>query len=362
MVTFIRFFIARLKCFATFRVVFPISAVLEGQGAHFTIFEYSRLDLRAEDAGGVSNFFHFHRLHTFGAEIVVNLIIDHPSKPVICRLNMINPPEDNISSGLKEKIEPIENTSESFDSKSINRSFERDPCDISLALTQYINTCDLEAVNTILARLFSVKPAKLGWYMMQLIHLYLFEPSAHELIFDHLCLISSVDLKFSLLCTWFLEACLLSGAQAMHSLLSPLRRLINAILMSYCEKKDNYSMPLFVAERSFVTELVLISKRLRAVTTKISRTYRLRAELLTLDRSLSRAVYIPIISLPDHVVVRIPFRDSSVLNSKDKTPYLMYVEVIERHRSADPIFDVNLFKQEEFKKFIKSYKQDEVFA
>ncbi|KAF0991562.1 hypothetical protein HZS_3521 [Henneguya salminicola] len=119
-------------------------------------------------------------------------------------------------------------------------------------------------------------------------------------------------------CTWFLEAYLLGTEQINQDCLALLKKLINSILSAWCNKKDKTSVCSFVAERSFVTELVLISRRLKSVVSKSSQIIQLHSELLSLDRSISQVVFVPISSLSDHVVVRIPYKDASVLNSKDK--------------------------------------------
>ncbi|KAF1744845.1 hypothetical protein MXB_4124 [Myxobolus squamalis] len=157
--------------------------------------------------------------------------------------------------------------------------------------------------------------------------------------------LSANQTDISDLCTWHLEAYLVGYTLVGQTCINLLKKLINSILTLWCLNKDTNNISLFVTERSFVTELVLISRRLQTVASKSVRLHRLHAELLTLDRSLSQPIFIPLVSLPDHVVVRIPYKESSVLNSKDKAPYLMYVEVIECSDGQSNFIDVNAFRQ-----------------
>lgn len=76
------------------------------------------------------------------------------------------------------------------------------------------------------------------------------------------------------------------------------------------------------------TALINIGKRLGAQQSKEEKTSRLVAELRTLNLNLPARVWLPIHSDAPHLVVRIPPESAVVLNSKDKAPYLLYVEVL----------------------------------
>ena len=77
-----------------------------------------------------------------------------------------------------------------------------------------------------------------------------------------------------------------------------------------------------------VTALINIGKRLGAQQSKEEKTSRLVAELRTLNLNLPARVWLPIHADAPHLVVRIPPESAVVLNSKDKAPYLLYVEVL----------------------------------
>lgn len=64
---------------------------------------------------------------------------------------------------------------------------------------------------------------------------------------------------------------------------------------------------------------------------------RLMSELAIVNMNLPARVWLPIYEFP-HYVVRIPYRSAAVLNSKEKAPYIVYIEVIE----CDNIFSTPL--------------------
>lgn len=100
--------------------------------------------------------------------------------------------------------------------------------------------------------------------------------------------------------------------------------LIGKKIECYC------GAPRLVAQHEFIKVLVAIGKRLQALPTKDSKTSRLIAELSVLNLNLPARVWLPIHTPKiQHHVVRIPPQAAVVLNSKDKAPYLIYVEVLE---------------------------------
>uniref|UniRef100_A0A3Q3N712 Phosphatidylinositol 4-kinase beta n=1 Tax=Labrus bergylta TaxID=56723 RepID=A0A3Q3N712_9LABR len=81
-------------------------------------------------------------------------------------------------------------------------------------------------------------------------------------------------------------------------------------------------------QREFVKSLLGIGKRLATLPTKEQKTQRLISELSLLNHKLPARVWLPTAAF-DHHVVRIPHTQAVVLNSKDKAPYIIYVEVLE---------------------------------
>lgn len=82
-------------------------------------------------------------------------------------------------------------------------------------------------------------------------------------------------------------------------------------------------------ELEFVNALMNIGSRLQQLPTKELRTSRLIAELAMLNLNLPARVWLPFGTNSHHHIVRIPHTQAIVLNSKEKAPYLLYVEVLE---------------------------------
>ncbi|KAE8589044.1 hypothetical protein XENTR_v10022866 [Xenopus tropicalis] len=101
-------------------------------------------------------------------------------------------------------------------------------------------------------------------------------------------------------------------------------------LSSSSESLDrSFCSPVRLApEREFIKSLMAIGKRLATLPTKEQKTQRLISELSLLNHKLPARVWLPTAGF-DHHVVRVPHTQAVVLNSKDKAPYLIYVEVLE---------------------------------
>ncbi|KAM3183544.1 hypothetical protein ACTXT7_010128 [Hymenolepis weldensis] len=77
----------------------------------------------------------------------------------------------------------------------------------------------------------------------------------------------------------------------------------------------------------FVNALLCISRKLTAYSSKEQRTSHLQAELYKLNLGLPARVWLPV-EKTEHVVLRIPPSAAVCLNSAEKAPYLVYVEVL----------------------------------
>lgn len=92
---------------------------------------------------------------------------------------------------------------------------------------------------------------------------------------------------------------------------------------------ESPDQPLRLApQRDFIRSLLGIGKRLATLPTKEQKTQRLISELSLLNHKLPSRVWLPTAGFQHHVV-RVPHSQAVVLNSKDKAPYLIYVEVLE---------------------------------
>lgn len=87
--------------------------------------------------------------------------------------------------------------------------------------------------------------------------------------------------------------------------------------------------PRLQPQHEFLKALVSIGRRLAQLPDRETKTQRLLAELSTLNLNLPARVWLPY-RTPEftHFVVRIPPQAASVLNSKDKAPFIIYVEVV----------------------------------
>ncbi|VDL59080.1 unnamed protein product [Hymenolepis diminuta] len=77
----------------------------------------------------------------------------------------------------------------------------------------------------------------------------------------------------------------------------------------------------------FVNALLCISRKLTAYSSKEQRTSHLQAELYKLNLGLPARVWLPV-EKTEHVVLRIPPSAAVCLNSAEKAPYLIYVEIL----------------------------------
>ncbi|XP_011312654.1 phosphatidylinositol 4-kinase beta isoform X2 [Fopius arisanus] len=87
--------------------------------------------------------------------------------------------------------------------------------------------------------------------------------------------------------------------------------------------------PRLAPELEFIQALITIGKLLGTIPTKEAKTVQLVAELNTLNLNLPARVWLPLHSSIPHHIVRVPPQYAAVLNSKDKAPYIIYVEVLE---------------------------------
>ena len=99
-------------------------------------------------------------------------------------------------------------------------------------------------------------------------------------------------------------------------------------MLKYLKILGTCGAPRLAPQQEFIKALISIGKRLSTLPTKEAKTQRLLAELSMLNLNLPARVWLPISpqeksSHPQHHVVRIPPQAATVLNSKDKAPYIM---------------------------------------
>lgn len=86
--------------------------------------------------------------------------------------------------------------------------------------------------------------------------------------------------------------------------------------------------PKLAPQKEFMKSLIDIGRNLTTLPTKAEKNSVLRMRLNLINKNLPARVWLPLTHMPHHVV-RIKEEKAAVLNSKDKTPYIIYVEVLE---------------------------------
>ncbi|CAF2129037.1 unnamed protein product [Rotaria magnacalcarata] len=85
--------------------------------------------------------------------------------------------------------------------------------------------------------------------------------------------------------------------------------------------------PKLAPVREFMTALINIGKKLPHVPTKDKKTQNLISEMKRMNMNLPARVWIPFYRFSHHVV-RIAYTESTVLNSRDRAPYIVYIEIV----------------------------------
>uniref|UniRef100_A0A8C5BA36 Phosphatidylinositol 4-kinase beta n=1 Tax=Gadus morhua TaxID=8049 RepID=A0A8C5BA36_GADMO len=262
------------------------------------------------------------------------------------------------------------------------RLFESKLFDVSMAISYLHNSKEPGVQAYIGNRLFSFPHEDVDFYLPQLLNMYVhMDEDVGDAIKPYVVHRCRQSISFSLQCAWLLGAyssdmhistqrhsrgtklrkLILSdelkpaGARARRdpptlSLLSPSKRThqrsksdatvsvslssnlkrtsSNPRVESNQEEVRGPSTVRLTPQREFIKSLMGIGKRLATLPTKEQKTQRLISELSLLNHKLPARVWLPTAPF-DHHVVRVPHSQAVVLNSKDKAPYLIYVEVLE---------------------------------
>ncbi|XP_059836205.1 phosphatidylinositol 4-kinase beta isoform X2 [Hypanus sabinus] len=261
------------------------------------------------------------------------------------------------------------------------RLFESKLFDISMAISYLYNSKEPGVQAYIGNRLFSFRHEEVDFYLPQLLNMYIhMDEDVGDAIKPYVVHRCRQSINFSLQCAWLLGAYssdMHISAQR-HSRGTKLRKLIlsdelkpahrrkevppvnpagdtaqspskrthqrsksdaTASISLGSNLKRTASNPKverqqeeqparLAPEREFIKSLMGIGKRLVTLHTKEQKTQRLISELSLLNHKLPARVWLPTSGF-DHHVVRVPHNQAVVLNSKDKAPYLIYVEVLE---------------------------------
>uniref|UniRef100_A0A8C5C2J8 Phosphatidylinositol 4-kinase beta n=1 Tax=Gadus morhua TaxID=8049 RepID=A0A8C5C2J8_GADMO len=267
------------------------------------------------------------------------------------------------SSPQEVVVTPSPSSSSSSSSKQslLLRLFESKLFDVSMAIS-YMYKSKEPGVQAYLGnRLFGFPDDQVDFFLPQLLHMYVhMDPDLGDALQPYLVHRCGASVSFCLLSAWLLAACCSDSSLSAHrrSRGARLRKLILAPPLGHGppapdpgpsgpsgpsgprshqrSKSDTTAAgerPYEEAERvrpqrDFLRALVSIGRRLARLPSKEQRSARLSAELRLLNLSLPGRVWLPTAARPHHVV-RLPPRQAVVLNSKDKAPYLLYVEVLD---------------------------------
>ncbi|XP_053330752.1 phosphatidylinositol 4-kinase beta isoform X2 [Spea bombifrons] len=259
------------------------------------------------------------------------------------------------------------------------RLFECKLFDVSMAISYLYNSKEPGVQAYIGNRLFYFRNDDVDFYLPQLLNMYIhMDEDVGDAIKPYVVHRCRQSINFSLQCAWLLGAYSsdMHISTQRHSRGTKLRKLILSDELKPAHKKrelaplslapdtglspskrthqrsksdatvsislssnlkrtasnpkvENDEEPVRLApEREFIKSLMAIGKRLATLPTKEQKTQRLISELSLLNHKLPARVWLPTASF-DHHVVRVPHTQAVVLNSKDKAPYLIYVEVLE---------------------------------
>ncbi|XP_064416692.1 phosphatidylinositol 4-kinase beta isoform X3 [Latimeria chalumnae] len=259
------------------------------------------------------------------------------------------------------------------------RLFESKLFDISMAISYLYNSKEPGVQAYIGNRLFCFRNEEVDFYLPQLLNMYIhMDEDVGDAIKPYIVHRCRQSINFSLQCAWLLGAYSsdMHISTQRHSRGTKLRKLILSDELKPAHKKkelptlsaapdlglspskrthqrsksdatvsislssnlkrtasnpkvENEDEPVRLApEREFIKSLMGIGKRLATLPTKEQKTQRLISELSLLNHKLPARVWLPTASF-EHHVVRVPHTQAVVLNSKDKAPYLIYVEVLE---------------------------------
>ncbi|XP_078526602.1 phosphatidylinositol 4-kinase beta isoform X2 [Lissotriton helveticus] len=259
------------------------------------------------------------------------------------------------------------------------RLFESKLFDISMAISYLYNSKEPGVQAYIGNRLFYFRNEDVDFYLPQLLNMYIhMDEDVGDAIKPYIVHRCRQSINFSLQCAWLLGAYSsdMHISTQRHSRGTKLRKLILSDELKPAHKRrelptlspapdmglspskrthqrsksdatvsislnsslkrtasnpkvENDDEPVRLApEREFIKSMMAIGKRLATLPTKEQKTQRLISELSLLNHKLPARVWLPTAAF-DHHVVRVPHTQAVVLNSKDKAPYLVYVEVLE---------------------------------
>ncbi|XP_063619556.1 phosphatidylinositol 4-kinase beta isoform X1 [Cydia splendana] len=276
-----------------------------------------------------------------------------------------DPPDTNETNETKSEPDRTTDADTSKNKDFLLRLFESKLFDMSMAISYLFNSKDPGVQAYLANKLFSFPHEDVDFYLPQLATMYIEMGDVADVLRPYLVFRCKQSAEFSLRLAWLLTA---FGGDAKRSkamkfrdsilaeeirpaarrghhrsqsdasalrLATPSGRHLGDLASGrafdsgcLCGEQCSCGAPRLAPQTQFLNALTSIGRRLAGVQDKERRNGRLRAELASLDLNLPARVWLPLHQRPHHVL-RIPSQAAAVLNSKDKAPYIMYVEVLE---------------------------------
>ncbi|XP_061710928.1 phosphatidylinositol 4-kinase beta isoform X2 [Cydia pomonella] len=276
-----------------------------------------------------------------------------------------DPPDTNETNETKSEPDQTADADTSKNKDFLLRLFESKLFDMSMAISYLFNSKDPGVQAYLANKLFSFPHEDVDFYLPQLATMYIEMSDVADVLKPYLVFRCKQSAEFSLRLAWLLTA---FGGDAKRSkamkfrdsilaeeirpaarrghhrsqsdasalrLATPSGRHLGDLASGrafdsgcLCGEQCSCGAPRLAPQTQFLNALTSIGRRLAGVQDKERRNGRLRAELASLDLNLPARVWLPLHQRPHHVL-RIPSQAAAVLNSKDKAPYIMYVEVLE---------------------------------
>ncbi|XP_068630993.1 phosphatidylinositol 4-kinase beta isoform X2 [Battus philenor] len=277
-----------------------------------------------------------------------------------------NPEETEKPPDPPDTVQPITNDVPATNNKdSLLRLFESELFDMNMAITYLFNSEGSGVQSYLANKLFSFRHEDVDVYLPQLAIMYIEMSDVADVLRPYLVHRCKQSADFSLRLAWLLTA---FGGDSKKSDAAKLRDSILAEEIRLPARRGHHrsqsdASALRIATPSgrhlgdlasgrafdngclcgeqcscgalrlapqiqFLTALTNIGRRLAGVADKERRKSKLRADLAALNLNLPARVSLPLHQRP-HYVLRIPPCAAALLNSKDKAPYIIYVEVLE---------------------------------
>eukprot|EP00043_Microstomoeca_roanoka_P027703 m.15600 g.15600 ORF g.15600 m.15600 type:complete len:805 (+) comp7883_c0_seq1:73-2487(+) len=243
---------------------------------------------------------------------------------------------------------------------------------IHMAMHYLHKRCAQDLQELICERMKQYAFHQVEFYLPQIICMCLMDPVQYQSLRHFLLDASTRDMHFALLATWLLQAELENSSQLERKL--TIEVLLHEINISPClgfqhepssslgedlessfdGQRQHTLADAMRLERTFVHKLLSVGERLRKLQSRDARRTQLFGELSRVNLELPSRTYLPLSiggfnglgtatgddaadeasdlrqkNWRSHHVVRIPPEEAVVLNSKDRAPYMLQVEVVD---------------------------------